>query len=54
MSEKRKDHKGRILKTGEYWDPKGRRYMFRKMVDGERVTITDDDLKRKNDFKRIF
>ena len=41
MSEKRKDHKGRILKTGEYWDPKGRRYMFRKMVDGERVTITD-------------
>ena len=29
MSEKRKDHKGRILKTGEYWDPKGRRYMFR-------------------------
>ena len=44
MSEKRKDHKGRILKTGEYWDPKGRRYMFRKMVDGERVTITDDDL----------
>lgn len=44
MSEKRKDHKGRILKTGEYWDPNGRRYMFRKMVDGERVTITDDDL----------
>ena len=44
MSEKRKDHKGRILKTGEYWDPNGRRYMCRKMVDGERVTITDDDL----------
>lgn len=44
MSEKRKDHKGRILRTGEYWDPKGKRYMFRKMVEGERITITDNDL----------
>lgn len=44
MSEKRKDHKGRILKTGEYWDPKGQRYMFRKMVNGERITIIDSDL----------
>lgn len=44
MSEKRKDSKGRNLKTGEYWDPKNKRYMFRKMIDGERITITDDDL----------
>jgi hypothetical protein len=27
MSEKRKDHKGRILKTGEYWDPNGLPYI---------------------------
>ena len=44
MSEKRKDHKGRILKTGETWDGKGQRYMFRKMVNGERITIIDSDL----------
>lgn len=44
MSEKRKDSRGRILKTGEYWDQKNERYLFRKMVDGERVTITSPDL----------
>lgn len=40
----RKDAKGRNLKTGEYFDSKNNRYMFRKMVDGERVTITADKL----------
>lgn len=40
----RKDNKGRNLRTGEYYDSKNKRYMFRKMVDGERVTITADDL----------
>ena len=41
---KRKDNKGRILKTGEYYDAKNKRYMFRKMVNGERITLTADDL----------
>jgi len=40
MIEKRKDGRGRNLKTGEYYDSKNKRYMFRKMIDGERVTIT--------------
>lgn len=44
MAGKRKDGRGRILKTGEYWDQKNERYLFRKMVDGERVTITSSDL----------
>ena len=44
MAEKRKDNKGRVLRTGEYYDAKNNRYMFRKMVDGERVTFTADDL----------
>lgn len=44
MAGKRKDAKGRNLRTGEYYDPKNKRYMFRKMIDGERVTITADDL----------
>ena len=53
MAEKRKDNKGRNLKTGEYWDEKNKRYMFRKMVDGERITFTASDLvelrKKEND-----
>lgn len=53
MAEKRKDKKGRNLRTGEYYDSKNKRYMFRKMVDGERVTITAPDLmelrKQEND-----
>lgn len=44
MAEKRKDGRGRNLRTGEYYDSKNKRYMFRKMIDGERVTITAVDL----------
>ena len=44
MAEKRKDNKGRILRTGEYYDAKNNRYMFRKMVDGERITFTANNL----------
>ncbi len=32
MAEKRKDNRGRNLKTGEYYDSKNKRYMFRKMI----------------------
>lgn len=50
---KRKDSRGRNLKTGEYYDSKNKRYMFRKMLDGERITITAPDLvelrKQEND-----
>lgn len=53
MAEKRKDSKGRNLRTGEYYDVKNKRYMFRKMIDGERVTISAPDLvelrKQEND-----
>lgn len=49
----RKDIKGRNLRVGEYYDEKNQRYMFRKMVDGERVTITAANLadlrKQEND-----
>lgn len=44
MAGKRKDNRGRNLRTGEYYDPQNKRYMFRKMIDGERVTITALDL----------
>ena len=44
MTDKRKDSRGRNLKTGEYYDSKNKRYMFRKMIDGERITITASDL----------
>ena len=44
MAEKRKDSRGRNLKTGEYYDSKNKRYMFRKMIDGERIAITAPDL----------
>lgn len=40
----RKDKNGRNLKTGEYYDSKNKRYMFRKMINGERVTISADAL----------
>lgn len=49
----RKDIKGRNLRVGEYYDEKNQRYMFRKMVDGERITITAANLadlrKQEND-----
>lgn len=44
MAEKRKDGRGRNLRTGEYFDSKNNRYMFRKMVNGERVSITAQSL----------
>lgn len=44
MADKRKDGKGRNLRTGEYYDSQNQRYMFRKMVEGERVTITAANL----------
>ena len=44
MAEKIKDGRGRNLRTGEYYDSKNQRYMFRKMIDGERKTITAFDL----------
>lgn len=46
MTEKRVDGRGRKLETGEYFDSKNKRYMFRKMLDGQRVTITASDLKQ--------
>lgn len=53
MAEKRKDNRGRNLKTGEYYDSKNKRYMFRKMIDGERITISAPNLvelrKQEND-----
>ena len=36
--------KGRKLETGEYYDSKNNRYMFQKMIDGERFTITASTL----------
>lgn len=44
MAEKRKDNRGRNLRIGEYYDSKNKRYMFRKMIDGERISITAADL----------
>lgn len=44
MAGKRKDSRGRNLHTGEYYDSQNKRYMFRKMIDGDRVTITANDL----------
>lgn len=40
----RKDKKGRNLRVGEYYDETNNRYMYRKMVNGKRYTITSDDL----------
>ena len=44
MAEKRKDNKGRNLRTGEYYDAKNQRYIFRKMINGERASITAQSL----------
>lgn len=44
MAGKRKDNKGRNLRTGEYYDSKNKRYMFQKMIRGERFSITAPDL----------
>lgn len=40
----RKDKKGRKLRVGEYYDENNNRYVFRKMIQGKRYTITDNDL----------
>lgn len=40
----RKDKKGRNLRTGEYYDEENNRYMFRKMINGKRYTISENDL----------
>ncbi len=49
----RKDNKGRKLETGERYDSKNNRYVFQKMVDGERISITAQTLnelrKKKNE-----
>ncbi|MGO5084672.1 tyrosine-type recombinase/integrase [Oliverpabstia intestinalis] len=44
MTEARKDARGRKLRTGEYFDSENQRYVFRKMVNGERINITASDL----------
>ncbi len=53
MAETRKDNRGRKLETGERYDSKNNRYMFQKMVDGERISITAHTLsdlrKKKNE-----
>ena len=36
----RKDNRGRKLETGEYYDAKNNRYIYQKMIDGERFSIT--------------
>lgn len=40
----RKDKRGRNLRVGEYYDERNNRYMFRKMINGKRYTISNDDL----------
>lgn len=53
MAEIRKDNRGRKLETGERYDSKNNRYMFQKMIDGERISITahtlNDLRKKKNE-----
>ena len=44
MAEKRKDGRGRNLRTGEYYDARNQRYVFQKMIDGKRVSITAPNL----------
>lgn len=50
MATVRKDNKGRKLETGERYDSQNNRYMFQKMVDGERISVTAQTLNelRKN------
>ena len=43
-AEKRKDDKGRNLRTGEYFNKETGVYQFRKMVNGQRVTVSSKDL----------
>lgn len=53
MATVRKDNKGRKLETGERYDSQNNRYMFQKMVDGERISVTAQTLnelrKKKNE-----
>lgn len=53
MATVRKDNKGRKLETGERYDSKSNRYVFQKMIDGERISITAQTLnelrKKKNE-----
>lgn len=53
MTTIRKDNKGRKLETGERYDSKNNRYVFQKMVDGERISVTARTLgelrKKKNE-----
>lgn len=44
MAGKRKDNKGRNLRMGEYYDSKNKRYIFQKMIDGVRFSLTAADL----------
>ena len=44
MAGKRKDMRGRNLRTGEYYDAKNQRYIFQKMIDGERASISAQSL----------
>lgn len=44
MGGSRKDNKGRRLETGERYDSKNNRYVFQKMIDGERISITAQTL----------
>ena len=46
--------KGRKLETGEYYDEKNNRYMFQKMIDGERFTITAPTIKELREHKNEF
>ncbi len=53
MAKIRKDNKGRKLETGERYDSKNSRYVFQKMIDGERISLTAQTLselrKKKNE-----
>lgn len=40
MAEKRKDSRGRNLKTGEYYDSQNKRYMFRKILQNAASNTT--------------
>ena len=54
MSGRRKDHKGRVLKTGES-QRKDLTYQFRyKDINGKRQTIYANDLKTLREKRRSF
>lgn len=40
----RKDKKGRKLRVGEYYDEVNDRYVYRRMINGKRYSLTDGDL----------